>query len=288
MKLALGTVQFGIPYGIANTAGQVPEDEAAKIIAAARDAGIDTLDTAAAYGESEQILGQIGVAGWRIATKLPTLPSECEDPRTWVCDVVGQSLANLGVASVDAVLLHRAQDLLRPSGAALWAGLQEAKNAGLCARIGISIYRPDLLDALPTEIRPDLVQAPFNVFDRELETSGWADRLAGEGTAIHLRSVFLQGLLLMPKAARTARFRGTFPALDAWDAFLATTGQDALSTALGFAFDKSWAERVIVGVDSAAQLVGILEAMGRPHAIPPNSLVSDAPDLIDPSRWGAL
>ena len=287
MKLALGTVQFGIAYGVANTTGQVPEDEAAKIIAVARDAGIDTIDTATAYGKSEQVLGRIGVAGCRIVTKVPALPSECDDPCTWARDVVARSLANLGVASVNAVLLHRAQDLLRPSGEALWAGLQEAKNAGPCARIGISIYRPDLLDALPPEIRPDLVQAPFNVFDREIESSGWAARLAGQGTAIHLRSVFLQGLVLMPKAARTARLRGTFPALDAWDAFLAATGQDALSTALGFALDRPWVERVVVGVDSAAQLAGILDAMRRPRAILPSSLASGDPELIDPSRWGA-
>lgn len=285
MKLALGTAQFGLAYGIANAAGQVPEDEVARILAAARAAGIDTLDTAAAYGEAEQVLGRIGMGGWRIVTKVQALPDDCNDPRAWVRDVVAGSLANLGAESVDAVLLHRAQDLLGPGGTALWAGLQDVKDAGLATRVGISIYRPDVFYALPSDIRPDLVQAPFNVFDRELETSGWADQLADQGTAIHLRSAFLQGLVLMPAEARATRFHGDFAELDTWDTFLAATGKDALSTALGFALDQPWAERVVVGVDSAAQLAGIIEAAQRPHTPPPDALVSRDPKLIDPSQW---
>lgn len=285
MKLALGTVQFGIAYGIANTAGQVPEDEAAKIIAVARDAGIDTLDTAAAYGESEQVLGRIGTAGWRIVTKVRAMPEGTHDPRAWVRDVVARSLANLGTPGVDAVLFHRAQDLLGPGGAALWAGLRDAKNAGLCARVGFSIYRPDVLAALPAEMIPDLVQAPFNVFDRELESSGWADRLAEQGTALHLRSAFLQGLLLMPPTERPARFHPFDATFARWDDFLAETGQHPLEAALGFNLSRPWAERVVVGVDTAAQLIGILAAAGQTGPPAPADLAVTALELIDPSTW---
>ena len=286
MKLALGTVQFGLAYGLAN-AGQVPEDEAARILGSARAAGIDTLDTATAYGEAERVLGRIGTDGWRIVTKVPALPAGTEDPRAWARSVVSQSLENLKKTQFDSVLLHRADDLFGPGGVALWAGLRDAKDAGLCMRIGVSIYSPEVLNTLPTDIHLDLVQAPFNVFDRRLEVSGWAETLAEAGTAIHLRSAFLQGLLLMPPEIRANRFRGAFPQLLLWDSHLAATGQDALSTALGYALDRPWAERVVVGVDSAAQLAGILDAARRPHAIPPNALASDDPDLIDPSRWSA-
>ena len=79
MKLALGTVQFGVPYGVANSTGQVPESEGSSILSYARTLGIDTLDTAIAYGESERRLGSIGVAGWNVITKLPEIPNDFEN-----------------------------------------------------------------------------------------------------------------------------------------------------------------------------------------------------------------
>lgn len=285
MKLALGTVQFGLAYGIANAGGQVAEAEAGRILARARAAGLDTLDTAAAYGEAERVLGRIGVDGWQVVTKVPALPDGVEDVRGWVGDTLSQSLDNLGKQTVSTVLLHRAADLLGPDGVSLWAGLVDAKEAGLCARIGVSIYGPDVLDALPDGMAPDLVQAPFNLVDRRLEASGWAERLAEAGTAIHLRSAFLQGLLLMAPEARAARFAGDFPALRAWDGFLAETGADPAATALGFALSRPWAERVVVGVDTEAQLGELLAAADQPPVALPAGLASDNPKLIDPSQW---
>ena len=287
MKLALGTVQFGLAYGIANAEGQVPEDEAARILAAARAAGIDMLDTAAAYGEAERVLGRIGIKGWRIVTKVPALPAGTGNPRAWVRDVIARSLANLGTEQVDAVLLHRAQDLAGPDGAELWAGLRDVQDAALCTRIGVSVYTPDDLAALPEAVTPGLVQAPFNVFDRRLETSGWADRLAAQGTALHLRSAFLQGLLLMPPTARPARFHPFDATFARWDDFLAETGQSPLEAALGLALSRPWAERVVVGVDSGAQLDHILIAAANAGLSASADLASDDTRLIDPSKWSS-
>lgn len=286
MRLALGTVQFGLAYGIANDAGQVPEAEAARILSRARDAGIDTLDTAAAYGSAEQLLGRIGSDGFRIVTKVPALPAGTEDPRAWVTETLLQSLKRLGKHSADAVLLHRAADLLDGDGAELWAGLRQTREAGLCARIGFSVYDPNVLEALPDVVKPDLIQAPFNVFDRRLEASGWAERLAEEGCAIHLRSAFLQGLLLMPAALRAARFQGDFPQLGHWDALLADTGVAPAAAALGFALAQPWAERVVVGVDTAAQLAELTAAGAQVPLDIPATLASLDPGLIDPSQWG--
>lgn len=96
-RLALGTVQFGLAYGVANRVGQPSEDSAAAIVAAARRAGIDTLDTAIAYGDSERRLGEIGVDGWRVVTKLPPMPAGTSDVGEWVRRSVDGSLARLGV-----------------------------------------------------------------------------------------------------------------------------------------------------------------------------------------------
>ena len=88
MKLALGTAQFGLPYGVANTSGQVDRTTAAAILNHARSEGIDSLDTAAVYGISEQVLGEVGVTDWRIVTKLPEVPGTCADVAAWVENLV--------------------------------------------------------------------------------------------------------------------------------------------------------------------------------------------------------
>ena len=112
MKLVLGTVQFGLPYGIANQVGQVSLAEGTSILQLATACGIDTLDTAIAYGESEQRLGQIGVKGWQIVSKLPPIPDGTAQPIRWVETEVASSLQNLNVSSLYGLLLHRPLQLL--------------------------------------------------------------------------------------------------------------------------------------------------------------------------------
>src|SRR5271165_4758530 len=96
-RIALGTVQFGQHYGISNRTGQVAQGEAAVIVGHAWDAGIDTLDTAIAYGDSERCLGRVGVAGWRVVSKLPPVPDKCPDLAGWVAASVGGTLRRLGL-----------------------------------------------------------------------------------------------------------------------------------------------------------------------------------------------
>jgi len=285
MKISLGTVQFGADYGIANTKGKVGRDSVAAILSLAQTAGVTALDTAIAYGDAETTLGTEAVGEWQIVTKLPPLPKAVAAPADWVKTQISASLARLQVAHVDAVLLHRSQDLLETGGAELWRGLNDLKQAGLCNRIGVSIYGPEELDALPVHMLPDLLQSPFNPFDRRLETSGWAERLAAAGTGIHLRSTFLQGALLMPRHARDTRFPNHGRAFSAWDDFLEQTGQSGLSAALGLSLSRPWTERVVVGVLSAAQLQDILDTATCPGAIPPLSLACDDLTLIDPRQW---
>ncbi len=168
-RLALGTAQFGQPYGIANQAGQVSAAEAAAIIACARENGWDTLDTAITYGHSEQRLGEIGVREWRVVTKLPAVPESCRDVAAWVTTAVRESLARLGISKLHGLLLHRPEQLTQPQGEALYGALLAVKCAGMTDGIGVSIYQPEELDALWPRFALDLVQAPFNVLDRRLQ-----------------------------------------------------------------------------------------------------------------------
>jgi len=197
MKLGIGTVQFGLNYGVANRQGQVSQDEAKAILGHAWASGMDTLDTAIAYGDSEQRLGEIGIRDWRVVSKLPSIPDGCSDISQWVTDSVNESLQRLKVKCLYGLLLHQPKQLLGQAGGRLYSVLQQLKRDGRIEKIGISIYDPEELDAVCSHYHLDMVQAPFNIFDRRLIDSGWLARLAEQDTELHVRSVFLQGLLLM-------------------------------------------------------------------------------------------
>ena len=192
-RLALGTAQFGLSYGVANQQGQVSIDQVAEILRVASAVGVDTLDTAIAYGESEQVLGQVGVSSFKIISKLQALSDESLDLQKQVIDSVESSLERLRITQLYGLLLHRPGQLLSNQGVTLYQALQDLKNKGLVKKIGISIYSPTELEALCRSFEFDLIQAPFNIFDRRLERQGWLDKLKKKGVEVHSRSVFSTG-----------------------------------------------------------------------------------------------
>jgi aryl-alcohol dehydrogenase-like predicted oxidoreductase len=288
MKLALGTAQFGLAYGIANTEGQVTAGAAVKILARAREAGMDTIDTAIAYGESEQRLGEAGVEGWQIVSKLPAVPDGCTDIQAWVTANVDESLARLKVPHLRGVLLHRPGQLLEVNGRKLYQALSQLKDAGKVEKIGISIYEPSELDDLCAQYEFDLVQAPFNVFDRRLATSGWLHRLYAEGVEIHVRSAFLQGLLLSATGKSPTGFERWESLWSSWRTWITGAGLNPLRAALGHVLSYPEISRVVVGVDSLAQFNEILACAESVQQRAPETLSTADPDLLNPARWPAF
>ena len=285
-RLALGSVQFGLPYGIANRGGQISRDEATAILDHARANGLNTLDTAVAYGESEQRLGEIGVGQWRVISKLPAMPQSCADAAIWVREAALGSLARLKIPRLHGLLLHRSRDLLQPQGDALYRALVALQDEGKVEKIGVSIYSPDELDALWPRYQLDLVQAPFNILDRRLVTSGWLTRLHQAGTEVHIRSVFLQGLLLMGPQSRPTYFNRWQPLWDQWHHWLTDQELAPLQACLCFAMSQPEINRVVVGVDSLKHLQEIVASSKTIGALKfPNKLESTNLDLINPSEW---
>lgn len=287
MKLALGTVQFGLDYGIANQRGQVSVDEAGAILRMAQSAGMDTLDTAMAYGDSEQRLGEIGVAGWHVVSKLPAIPETCRDVSRWVATSVQDSLERLRIANLYGLLLHRPDQLLGRDGARLFSALQQLRDDGVVKKIGVSIYAPSELDALCGRFQFDLVQAPFNLLDRRLVDTGWLSRLSSQRTELHVRSVFLQGLLLMSDRARPRVFDRWAPLWMLYDRWLSDANLTPLQACLRYASSFPQINKVIVGVDCVAQMADILQAADGPAPVVPRILGTDDADLLNPGRWHA-
>lgn len=291
MKLALGTVQFGLPYGITNRHGQVPLPEISRMLQVAHAAGMDTLDTASTYGSSESALGQHDLDRFKVVTKLAELPADVTGRRNvqaWVEAQVTQSLARLNLPHVEALLLHRPQQLLGGSGKDLARAMQSLKANGLVSKIGLSIYGPEILDASLDVMPCDLIQAPFNLVDRRLALSGWLKRLCDRGVEVHVRSVFLQGLLLASAADLPEHFSFWRQTWQRWETWTAQRHTSSLAACLSFVNSYSEISRIVVGAESATQLMELVNAckgpiLGTEDGWP--DIASNDPALVDPSKW---
>jgi aryl-alcohol dehydrogenase-like predicted oxidoreductase len=287
-KLALGTVQFGLPYGIANQTGQITRLEAKSILQLASTSGIDILDTAIAYGDSETCLGALGVQDFKLVTKLPALPNNCADVNAWVKQQVRASITRLGVTGLYGLLLHRSEQLIGPNGTALYQALQSLKDNGQVQKIGVSIYSPSELEKLTQQYRFDLVQAPFNLVDRGLFNTGWLQRLKDNDVEIHARSVFLQGLLLMDKITRPAKFTQWNGLWDKWNQWLADHDVSAIQACLAFPLSFPEIDKVVVGADNVKQLAQIIRYAKQKSPIDFPKLQCADENLINPAHWPLL
>jgi len=287
-RLALGTAQFGLQYGIANQVGQVTRQNAFEMLNLALANGIATLDTAVAYGESETALGQVGIHGFNVVTKLPGLPDDCPQVTTWVMEQVEASFARLGVSTVYALLLHRPEQLLGSNGKELYAALNTLKECGKVKKVGVSIYQPVELEALTRLFHFDLVQTPFNIIDSRIHRTGWLKRLKDDDIEIHTRSVFLQGLLLMSLDRVPSKFSHWSDILKVWHIWLSEHNVSAVQACLAFSLSFPEIDRVIVGADSVSQLDQIIKASR--YTLPDNlpDLYSEEENLINPARWSLL
>ena len=288
MNLALGAAQFGQNYGVANTIGYIDEKKAASIVRRSQEMGFDTLDTAIAYGESESILGSIGVDKWKIISKLPAIPESCLDISQWLLKMTLESLSRLRVKKLYGLILHKPNQLKESIGFDLYGALLDLKHKGLIEKIGVSIYSPLDLEPIWEKYRFDLVQAPLNIIDRRLVSSGWAERIKGSGCELHVRSVFLQGLLLIPAGRRPLQFARWSDMWDQWDRWLIKTGLTPLEACLGYVNSITTVDRLVVGVDSVEQLEEIVgSANGQLDELPMFNPLQDE-RLINPANWNEL
>ena len=289
MKLALGTVQFGLDYGVANTDGKMDITTMISILQRARAKGIDTLDTAISYGESEKRLGMANVKDWHIITKLPEIPDGCTSINTWILNQVQKSLLRLRVTRISALLLHRPDQLLESNGVEIWKALQDLKQKNIVKKIGFSVYDCNQLDALWDSFQPNIVQMPYNLLDQRFLISGWMEKMNDAGVEIHVRSIFLQGLLLMSKSDRPEKFNHWKEIWEVLDAWLLEYDITAVEAAISFAMDNPYIDKMVVGVDNVQQLEEILSIILKRKIVhPPKSLHTSDVRLINPSQWNSL
>lgn len=285
MKLAIGTAQLGSAYGIANTSGILPEKEMKKILDRATLEGINTIDTAKSYGESEIILGNSCVDNFKVITKLPTVPDSCLNIEKWLDNYIERSLISLKLKKIYGILLHNPNQLLSDSGKVLFRALENYKKNGVISKIGISIYSPSQLDLILPKFSIDIVQAPFNIVDRRILNSGWLEKLSKKNIETHIRSVFLQGLLLMQYEKIPNQFSNWNRVWLKWKNWLLDNEISPVHACISFVDSFQEVDKIIVGFDSFAHFDQIIVASKK---LPINNIINiELEDelLINPSNW---
>jgi aryl-alcohol dehydrogenase-like predicted oxidoreductase len=284
-RIVLGGAQLGLPYGILNGGETLSREEVARILDTAVDHGIDAIDTAIAYGQSESIIGETAQNRFKIISKLPPIPSDVSNVSQWVRTQVDASLSRLKSKSLDAILLHRPQDLTDAHGAELYAAISSLKLEKIIQRFGVSIYTPDELNGIIGTFDIDVVQAPLNVFDRRI--LGAIDQLTALNIEVHVRSVFLQGVLIAKPENRPQRFQPWSEHFARFDKWVNTSGMSAMACCLGFALQQPGIAKLVIGTTSAKSLAEIMTSIPNTHLEVPAHLQSSIEQLIDPRSWSA-
>jgi aryl-alcohol dehydrogenase-like predicted oxidoreductase len=276
-KLALGTVQFGLDYGINNTNGQVQISDIQTILACANSAGLDTLDTAFLYGNSEENLGKCDLNTFKVISKLP--PCENSEIET----ILEKSLNRLQKKQLYGYLFHHFSTFEKDEK--MINKLQELKVKGKVQKIGFSLYNPSELEILlDKNIDFDLIQVPYNIFDQRFDD--YFPLLKSKGVEIHTRSAFLQGLFFKDLSTIPPHFKAVIPQLEQLNNYKI----DKAALCLNFVLSNLNIDKAVIGVDSVEQLkmnVENLKSIDKVRVIRAElkTLRVDNEKIINPSLW---
>lgn len=283
-KLALGTVQFGIDYGINNQRGMVPIDEVFTILDEAVNSSIDTIDTASTYGESELIIGKYlkeNKNSFNVVSKVP----KCE--RSQIPSNLEKTLIKLNLTSLYGYIFHDFKSYLDdPSSLDV---ILELKRSGKIKKAGFSLYYTNELDRLlENGIEFDLVQVPYNVFDQRF--AGYFKKLKKLGVEIHVRSIFLQGLVFKDPVALTGDFEKIKEKISYLNNLALINNVSIADICLAYGITNNFIDKVIFGVDSFGQLKEIISSSKKSEKLIDilkdlSFLKVDDEEIIIPSKW---
>jgi len=283
-KLAIGTAQFGLNYGIANPNGRVNANQIQSILDFAHEKGINILDTAKAYGNSEKSIGnylKLTEKTWHIVTKI-------SDSDKNLIEQIQDSKEKLTVLPT-IILAHSANLFLDPI---FQSKLQETKDKKLVHSIGVSLYSEEEINqVLDSEIKPDVIQLPMNILDTRLYRCGVLSKLFDREIEIHVRSAFLQGLFYLSKAKLEDGFKDVIPSLEKLKTISADIGLTLSELSLLWLLSLKEVSKVIIGVDNVAQLKVHLDTLKKnidssvfEEAL---SIYYENENILNPSLWPA-
>ncbi len=284
-KIALGTAQFGSDYGIDNPRGKIPCDEVHDILFFALANGIQTLDTAEGYGESESVIGQFvqkcKVCDLNIVSKFNT-----KDGTFWQ-NAFENSLKLLNVNYLYGYLIHDFNDFVKDPS--LWDYLYSLKEKGAVKKIGFSLYSPFQLEhLLALNLKIDLLQVPYSILDQRF--AGYFETLKQQGTEIHVRSIFLQGLLFKPLEKLQGKFAKIKDIIKSLQTISKESNLPISSLCINFAALNPHIDKIVIGINDLNQLKENIAALTL-HKFSfrlydaLSKLYIDDEQIIVPSNW---
>ena len=290
-KIGLGTVQWGLNYGVSNQYGLTPANEVKKLLNYSKSCGISTIDTAPGYGDSEKVIGINDTSAFHLCTKVPSMKvlDVGIEVEKYFQSSVEASLSNLRIDRFEYLLLHDCDDLLGPHRARLVSLMKQCKDSGIVNKIGFSAYTSRQISGALEVIKPDVVQIPFSVFDQRLLFDGTLNQLKSLGIEIHARSIFLQGLLLMDPNKLDNYFQSFMPSILKWHQACKELQLLPLDLALYFAASQPFIDKFIIGISTVQQLKEIVSSLkvDRPDISTQSfsELAHNSDKLVNPSLW---
>ena len=264
MKLCLGTVQFGMNYGVQGN-GQPHREKVFDMILYAISHGISMFDTASAYGVAEEVLGEY-IRGYpetsqnmRLVSKLKPDAFQGQPVGSWPGIVENnaiESLNKLGINRLEAYLFHNAAYIFNPEAVESMSVILEK---GLADKIGVSIYTTDEAMKALEYSQIGAIQIPYNVFDRRLDRCGFFKKALAQGVTVYARSSLLQGLLMMDPENLPIRVSFAKKYLTEYLSICQQFEISPLNAAIGYVTSKKGIDFVVFGVDNIQQLSEYIE-----------------------------
>ena len=289
MKIGLGAVQFGVDYGVSNTHGKTTKHEVSQILQFAYENGISLIDTATSYGSSESILGEVVTNDdWRFVTKTPNFSDNCLNSThvNQLQESFNQSLFNLRKKNIYGLLLHSCDDLLKPGGELIFREMERLRENGKVKKIGVSAYSSKQIAAILDKFNIDLIQLPINIFDQHIFAGGWLENLKNNNIEIHARSIFLQGLLLMPIDSISPYFSPIRKKIEMFYQSARGLSLSKLELALGYVMGIHEIDQILVGINTVSQLQEVIKATQvQINPIEFRHLSIDNKVYTNPSLW---
>jgi len=287
--LGLGTVQFGMPYGMGSRS-EVCSDEVKRVLGYAAQCEMQTIDTSCAYGSSEKKLGESDcLQHFNVITKTPTFSKDKINRKDagYLRSAFSTSLKYLKKQSLTGLLAHSADDLLLDGSEYLFDEMLLLKQERKVKKIGVSVYTPEQLEKIMRRFPIDIVQLPLNLFDQRFLKNSMITALFKKGIEIHARSIFLQGVLLLDLHNLPVWFKQHENEFSRYASYLKNNGFSHLEACLGFVKSMKEVSVALVGVHTMDQLQEIISVYQNCDSVKMDFsfLANERESLIDPRGW---
>jgi len=284
-KIILGSANFDQKYGISRNF--ILKSEIKKLFKSAKKNKITTVDTSPSYNKSEKIIGSLNEKNFKIISKTFVVPKNLERKKikSWMKKKSIISLKNLKIKKFECLLIHDANSLLGKNGNEIYEGIKEIKKSKLTNKIGVSIYDFYILGKILKKFKFDTIQAPYNILDQRLVKTGWLKKLKRKKIEIHVRSIFLQGILLLKPNQLPNKLKKLKKSWFIWEQWLKRNKFNPMQVCMSFVFQQRQINGFVVGFNNVNQLNQILKFRRLKNNFSIPNLGINNKNLIDPRKW---